>query len=388
MTNTTTKPTISSVIIVGGGAGGVSVARDIAKLGGASVAITVIDRQNYMDWALASPRMLAQPDDIEKHGYCMPLDKVCQHVAGKHGNIRFRQGAVSKISPKSVTLSDGTLIEADAIVVAIGGQYASGAPWKPLEDQTTKETRIAGFRRLHKQLAAAQSILVAGAGPTGVEVAGELKAAFPDCRIVMVGSLLPNSPTSIRIRMKAALEGMGVVVQEGRVDATAPDSDGNVTTREGGVIENITVVLNAAGFIFKGKELADDALLVDVNERGQFSCRPTLQLKSVDTVFCCGDALEVPQGFYADVKGLVHADETGKAVAKNVVQLLKEKPLVDFKWSSKPIQKPMMTALGPKIGVGFIGLPNFVENFMCRTVKCKDYYMGIKGSHYGKGKTW
>lgn len=116
----------------------------------------------------------------------------------------------------------------------------------------------------------------------------------------------------------------------------------------------------------------DDTLAKDTTERGLFSCRPTLQLASAETVFCCGDILEVPKGCYADVKGAVHAGATAETVAKNVVLLLQSKPLVDFKWSEKPITKPMMTALGPRIAVGYIRLPHFMENFIGRTFKCKD----------------
>ena len=111
-------------------------------------------------------------------------------------------------------------------------------------------------------------------------------------------------------------------------------------------------------------------------------------MKSVDTVFCCGDILQVPDGCFADVKGVQHADDTGAIVGRNVVLLLQNKPLVDFKWSKVPINKPMLTALGPKVGVGYVGMPHFVENFMVRSLKCKDYYMSLKGGSFGKGKTW
>lgn len=379
---------LGSCIIVGGGPGGIMVARNIVKACGGNVDITIVDRQDYLDWSLASPRMLVQPDDIAKLGYCMPLDKVCEHVAGKKGSLKFVQAAVSKIGSKSVTLADGKTMEADVICIAVGGQYASGAQWKPLPDQTTIETRVAGMKELREKVAAAKSVLVTGAGPTAVEVAGEIKAAFPETTVTIVGTLLASSTEALQARMKTALEGMGIVVKEGRVDMDAPDKDGNVKTRDGETIENVDLILNAAGFAFKGKDLADDSIKADVTERGQFACRPTLQLTSVDTVFCCGDILQVPDGSFADVKGLQHADETATAVGKNVALLLQKKPLVDFKWSKVPITKPMMTALGPSVGIGYMGMPNFMENFMAKTFKCKNYFMSFKGKSYGKGKTW
>lgn len=230
---------------------------------------------------------------------------------------------------------------------------------------------------------------MAGAGPTGVEVAGELKAAFPELRVILIGSMLPNSPPKLQGRMKKALEGMHVEVMEGRVDMTEPDADGKVTTRGGVVLEGVDMILNAAGFVFSGTSLADDTLKIDVTKRGQFQCRPTLQLQNQDSVFCCGDILAVPKGCFADVKGLMHGQQTAETVAHNIVATLQEMPLKDFKWSKVPINKPMMTSLGPNKGVGHIGLPNFIEDFIAKKVKSEDYYMSVNGnSMYGKGKTW
>lgn len=384
----TQESSIGSCIIVGGGPGGVHVARNIVKNCGGSVHITIVDRQDYLDWSLASPRMLIAPNDVDKFGYCMPLPQVCEFVAGRQGKIKFVHAGVSKIGPKSVTLENGSKLEADVIVVATGGSYASGAMWKPLKDQTTKEARVAALRVQRQELAKAKHVLITGAGPTAVEVAGELKAAFPKMAITMVGSLLPTSPPALQTRMAKSLTKMGIILVDGRVDATEPDKDGNVVTRTGKTIGNVDVILNAAGFTFAGNALASDELKKDVTTRGQFSCRPTLQLASVDSVFCCGDILAVPEGYFADVKGLQHADDTAETVGKNVGLLLKKKPLQNFKWSKVPVNMPMMTALGPKVGVGHMGLPNFMENFMCRQFKCKDYYMSIKGKSYGKGKTW
>jgi len=274
-------------------------------------------------------------------------------------------------------------------VVAVGGQYKSGAMWKPLPDQTTKESRVAALRNLREEAAKAKSIIVAGAGPTGVEVAGELKAAFPDTTITMVGSLLPGFPKKQQLRMKNALERMGVIVREGRVDVDTPDAEGNVITREGDTISSVDLVLNAAGYSFAGAEIADEALKSNLNDRGQFKCRQTLQLQDCDTVFACGDIVAVPEGCFADVKGVKHAEETAKTVAKNVVLCLQKKEtLENFAWSKKPILKPMITALGPKVAVAFMGLPSFLENFMGRKIKCQSYYMNMHGKDYGKGITW
>jgi hypothetical protein len=138
--------------------------------------------------------------------------------------------------------------------------------------------------------------------------------------------------------MKTALEGMGIEVLEGRVDQEEPDSDGNVATRDGKTIEGVDLILNAAGFTYAGDALADDTLQKDLTKRGQFDCRHALQLQSTDSVICCGDILlSTPEGYYADVKGLLHANDTAATVGKNVVLQLQGKVLQDLKWSKTPI---------------------------------------------------
>ena len=153
--------TKKKVVIVGGGVGGVLTAKALKKYK-ASLDVIIVDRQDYLDWSVSSPRSVVKPDDVEAHGFCFPLDKVCEFFG-----CSYRQGAVTSISDKSVTFADGLTLSADAIVVAIGGQYASGALWKPLPDQTTAGKRVAAFRAENARIRSARSIVVAGAGPTG-----------------------------------------------------------------------------------------------------------------------------------------------------------------------------------------------------------------------------
>ncbi|KAL3934437.1 MAG: hypothetical protein SGARI_003379, partial [Bacillariaceae sp.] len=293
----------------------------------------------------------------------------------------FVQASVKSFDAKSVTLEDGKTLQADAVIVAIGGQYASGAVWKPSAEQTTVEKRIAAFQAQHDAMQKASSIVIAGAGPSGVEVAGEVKSAFPDKSVTLVGSVLTPASPYMASKVQATLESMGVVFKEGRVEVEEPTN---------GIGETIKcdLLLKTAGFVYAGNKIASKKLKKSVTDRGQFVCNDQLQLTSAPTVYACGDIVQVPKGKHADVKGTVHAEATATIVAYNVVQALtKEKPtLKPFKWSSTPITKPMMSALGPKHGVGdfYLGM----GSMMTRSFKSKDYYMGMMGKNFGKGKTW
>jgi len=382
---------IGSVIIVGGGASGLHVARLLAQKK-ESVDVTLVDRQDYFDWSVASPRMLAEPERIEEDTYVMPTAKVLEYIGKrKDGSnlTKFVQGAVKTISAKSVTLENGKVLEADAIVVAIGGQYGNGSIWKPLPSHTTKEARIKAFKDLHDKAAKAKGVVVAGAGHVGVEVAGELKAALPNVEVTLVGRVVARSSEEFQRRVKKHLIAGGVVLKDGHIDVDAPDKDGNVVTREGETIPGVDLVLKATGFTFAGDKLADASLKKDVSKRGQFNCRSTLQLQSCDSVFAVGDIVVVPEGFYSDVKGTYHAQATGATAADNVVAFLQKKtPLADFAWSDKPIETPVMATLSRKDTVADMGMPNFLQNFMGRMLKSKNYFANLQRKNFGYGTTW
>jgi len=359
---------------------GVLVAKYLQKSG---CQVTIVDRQNYLDWCMASARSLVSPDEIEKKDFTMPLDKVAEHLGAK-----FVHSAVSQIGEKYVTLEDGTVLEADCVVVSIGGQYASGAVWKATPELTTKEKRIESFRAEKKKLESAHTVVIAGAGLAGVEIAGEIKSAFSAKTVVLVGTFLPTSADSGREKVKKALLHLGVILKDGRVEGEPVN--GKVTTTKGETID-ADIVYNAAGFVFAGSKLLNQSLQTDVTERGQLLCRSTLQLNGCNTVFATGDIVKVPDGKFADAKGSMHGDETAKLVAKNVLNFLAGDNLDEFKWSDKPLNVPSFTCLGPDLAVGDMGMPKFLsglEDWMCLKLKADKFFTSMKASGFGKGKTW
>lgn len=372
-----------SCIIVGVGAAGASAA---SVLKGSGIDVTIVDKQNYHDWSMASARSLVNPDEVEKQSFVLPLDRMAEFFGAK-----FVQSAVKEIGPKSVTLVNGEILEADCIIAAIGGHYASGAFWKPTPELTTKEKRIASFRAENKKLALANSVVVAGAGFTGAEVAGEIKAAFPEKKVTLVGTFLANASENSRRGVKSALQTMGVIlIPEGRVEQDEP-IEGKVTTTKGETID-ADIIYNCAGFIYSGKNLLEESLQTDVTDRGQISCRSNLQLDNCDTIFACGDILKIPEGKYGDIRGWIHAEATAKLAAANVIAFISgEEKLSDFAWSDEAMSTPAITILSPDVGVGDLGLPacmNGIQNFLARKLKGQDFFVGKLSSDFGKGETW
>lgn len=95
--------------------------------------------------------------------------------------FEFILGKAERLDPERDTIevakNDGTHVSLsyDQLVIATGSQIRGNLPFKPVG---TQEETLVALHSLQKQIGLAKSIVIAGAGPTGVETAGELAAAY------------------------------------------------------------------------------------------------------------------------------------------------------------------------------------------------------------------
>ena len=373
--------------------GGIFVASELHKLMKDSVHVTIVDARDYVDWSPAAARCCARPQEAESTPYVFPLDKVAEYMGAT-----FRQGKVTSVSGTSVQLEDGVTIDGDYIVVAIGGHYGDHTIWKPTPDMNTTQKRLDGYKHQNSRIASASSIVVVGAGFTGVEVAGEIKSAYPHIQVTLVGNLVPQLPPKYRDNVQLELERLGVILKSGRVEQNENEqttaSKGQVTTTEGETID-ADIVYYAAGFQFSGGALfPKDSSFVTSN--GQLQCRPTLQLLEkdgqYDHIFACGDIVAIPENKYGGVAGVPQAQELAKTVAQNIQSLASgnAESLVEYPWSDKPVTLSAIV-INPDVCVGAFGLPSFmacIENGMGRYFKSKDFLVSMNAAKFGKGTTW
>jgi NADH:ubiquinone reductase (H+-translocating) len=340
------------VVIVGGGFGGVRAAKALA---GAPVEITLIDRTNHH---LFQPLLYQVATGVLSAGQIAPaLRSLFRHQP----NVRVLLGDVQDLDLGARTVrmaaEDEHAIPYDTLVVATGSthsyfgheQWSQLAPgMKTLDDANRLRSRILGAFEIAEQKAdsaerdAWLTFAIVGAGPTGVELAGQVSVLAhrvlrdeyrhidtSSARVLLLDgapAVLGTFPPSLRARAERDLRRMGVDV---RLDAPVTD-----VLRDGVVVggEHIAThtVIWAAGV--KASPLA--RLLAEhwggrVDRAGRLDVEPDLTVPGHPEVFAIGDMIAIP-----GVPGTAQpAIQEGKYAAEVVqARLAERKPPKPFKY--------------------------------------------------------
>jgi NADH:ubiquinone reductase (H+-translocating) len=310
------------VVIVGAGFGGLFAAR---ALRGAPVGVTVLDRTNHH---LFQPLLYQVATGVLSEGdVAPPIRDVLRHQA----NARVLIGDVVHIDVDARdvvldTLGDVTHVPYDSLIVAAGAaqsyfghdEFALHAPgMKTIDDALELRGRIFGAFELAEvepespRRDARLTFVVVGAGPTGVELAGQiaelsrraLKGNYrtfqpSDARVILVeaaGVVLPPFPGPLQRRAQRDLEWLGVEVRL-RTTVTGIDADGldvAYEDRSPGRIEASTKIWSAGVQASPlGRILADQSDAT-VDRAGRVSVLDDCTLPGHPEVFVVGDLMSL-----------------------------------------------------------------------------------------------
>jgi NADH:ubiquinone reductase (H+-translocating) len=313
------------VVIIGGGFGGLQAARGLRR---ADVEITLIDRRNFhlfqpLSYQVATGAL--SPGEV-----AYPLRAVFKR--NRNVRVLLAEVAAFDLEGRQVVLrSVGEMpapepVPYDTLIVAGGSHYsyfghdewsAHAAEVKSLESALTVRSRIlaafeaAEMERDPGRRAEWLTFAVVGAGPTGVEMAGQIaelsrdtlrsdfRSADPGSgRILLIEALdrvLTGFPPSLSAKAERSLRRLGVTPVLGStvvdVDATAvtiADADG-ATSR----IPARTIVW-AAGVT--ASQLASELAAVtgaELDRAGRVTVEPDLTLPGHPEVFALGDMVRV-----------------------------------------------------------------------------------------------
>ncbi len=360
MTENSTPQSMHRVVIIGGGFGGLRTAQHLRR---APVQITLLDRCNYhlfqpllyqvASGALSPANIAAPIRNVLKHQANVQVflaEVVDFDVAGRR--VLFRESAVPY----------------DTLVVATGaGNHYFGHPeWealapslKTLDDATAIRRRILlAFEAAERETdptrrASWLTFVVVGAGPTGVELAGQLaelsrgslRGEFrgyrpEEARIVLVeggGRALPAFPDSLSARAEASLVRLGVELwSPALVTDIQPE---RVVVRRGA--ETVTLeartVLWAAGVQASplSRRLAE-ATRAQVDTAGRLVVAPDLTVPGRPEIFVIGDMARLDQTPGQPLPGVAPvAMQQGKYVARMIERRLRGDTLPPFHYHDR-----------------------------------------------------
>ncbi|SEG87410.1 NADH dehydrogenase, FAD-containing subunit [Actinacidiphila yanglinensis] len=179
----------NTVAVVGGGYGGAA----LARLLDADFDVLLVDPKDAFVHTVAALRGLV--DEEWSQRIYFGFDGLLRR--GRH--VRDRAVVVDE---RGVTTAGGTRLDADYVVLATGSSYPY--PAKPeTDDSAAARERHAETR---SALAAAERVLILGAGPVGLELAGEITERWPERQVVLVdpaddvlaGRYLPELRSALR----------------------------------------------------------------------------------------------------------------------------------------------------------------------------------------------
>jgi NADH:quinone reductase (non-electrogenic) len=362
---------LTSVVIVGGGFGGLNAARAFA--GASDVRVTLLDRHNYhlfqpLLYQVATAAL--SPGDIAS-----PIRWILRHQQ----NVEVLLAEVVSIDPSArlVTIAGGDPIAYDYLVLASGSthayfghpEWAARAPGlKTLDDALEMRRRmLLAFEAAERETDPDRqrrllTFVIVGGGPTGVELAGALaeiarqslvhdfrRIHTESARIVLVeGSphLLAAFPDPLRDAARRSLERLGVEVRTASV-VTGID-DGGVTVQAKDQpparIEAATVLWGAG----VAASPVAKSLGVPLDRVGRVTTEPTLALAAHPNIFVVGDLCAFTQdgGLLPGVAQV--AMQQGTRAGRNIRRAIAGRPLEPFRYKDYGI----MATIGRGSAVG------------------------------------
>lgn len=330
-----------TVAVVGGGYGGAAVAKALDP----EAEVVLIDPRDAFVNAAGSLRALTQPDWAANMFF--PFDTLLSR-----GRV-IRDRAVS-VDPGGVTLASGRRVQADYLVLATGSSYAY--PAKPAADSVSQA--LEDLRRSHKELAGAARVLIVGAGPVGLELAGEIKEVWPHKRVTIVDpadQLLPGFAPDLRDDLRRQLDERDIEVRLGTRLAASPAAEAGragtfTVATTGGAALTADIWFRAHGVRINSGYLTDGRLTT-LTAQGQVPVTETLTVQGYDHVYAIGDITDV-----AEAKMAGYAMQHAEVVAKNITaQLRGEQPTATY----QPLPHPtILLPLGLRGGVGQLPTPD------------------------------
>jgi NADH dehydrogenase FAD-containing subunit len=345
---------MSHIVILGGSYAGVSTAHRLLKHAAKlkPFKITLVSPNTDMYWNMASPRGII-PGQFTDEQLFRPIDAgFSQHPASQFEFILASAESLDVEAKKVVIVGSGETrtLEYDFLIIATGSRTRTESPFKG--QGSTEETKKL-LHEFQEKVRAASTIVVAGAGVTGVETAGELGFEYgrqKEIILVRINVTLPSHYQCFLLSMFHCADlsqlSSGLNVLEG-----TPPSVSSVATK---ALQSLNVAIKPQTKALSTVELPNgrkeltlssgDTIITDMyiptfglipnssfvpanflNPNGFVMVDGHLNLKGVTNVWALGDISEIEHSQF------ITCDRQSVYVAKSLVSVLGGKTSVPYK---------------------------------------------------------
>jgi apoptosis-inducing factor 2 len=328
----------ASVVVVGGGYGGINAAKALDAVAD----VTLVDPTEAFFHNVAGWRTLVEPEWLDR--IFLPYE----HLLARGRFVRDRAVAVDG---RRVTLASGDVLEPDYLVLATGSSY----PFPAKTEEPDIASARSRLRAAHEALLGAERALIVGAGPAGLELAGEIKAFYPD-KHVTIADIAPDILTGpydqeLRDELRRQLDALGVELRLGaalsELPAAPPATLTPIAIRTADGDELVADIWFRAFGVRPHSDYLEGGSLDDRRDQGGYvRVDEHLRVIGEDQVFAIGDVADADR----DMAGV--ATKQAETVAANISSLITGTDELT-RWDQFP---PLIAIpLGPEGGAGFLG---------------------------------
>ena len=344
-----------NVVIIGGGFGGLRLARKLSKR--KNFDITLIDRFNFHQFQPLFYQVATAGLDASNISF--PLRKVFH----REKNIHFRMAEVKSVDTvqKKVN-SDVETFPYDILVLATGADTnffgnaelaACSYPMKStvealqIKYKLLRNIEDALYAKDEKQLQSLMTIVIVGGGPTGVEMSGAIadmrRFVFPkdypelDFDKMKI-YLLEGSPRTLAAMSEKSshdsseyLRKLNVIVKTGTI---VKNYDGSIVTMQNGETIESSMVIWAAGIKGNVPEGIDKTIVVKGN---RISVDRFNKVKGTENVYAIGDVayMETPKYPHGHPQVASVAIAQGTILSENLIRSEKNLSMKEFEYHDK-----------------------------------------------------
>lgn len=383
----------STVVIIGASSVGLPAAHTLLQ-DPSNTKVVLINPSSEYYFNIAAPRIVAKPKAFRADQYLLPIKDAFAQYPKESFELIVGTATAIDVSAKSVSVAatdsgnsqsvsyDYLLIASGATTPATAGSITgSSIPFKATGRADTKEVIAAA----QQQIANAKSIVIGGAGPIGIELAGELAEAIEESgnagkvSITLVSAtervLQMLKPSASSAAEKMLKQKKVKIITGTRVLGAEASSDGSgswTVSLDSGEKLSTDLYIPTTGSIPNNSFIPEQYLDVD----GWVKVNKELRVESADAIYAAGDITN------NTVRLAFKAGEQARIAANNIKVDIAGKG--ERKVYDEGNSIMMVVPIGEAGGTG--QLFGFVPwSFMVRMVKGKDYFVS-KAPDYLSGK--